>query len=68
MAAAEYDRAGERRQACRLCPAPPLFHPRRDQGLVGAGQPAEFRDGLRLGPVLGALTLSGADREPGDLG
>jgi len=39
--------------------------PRRDQVLVGTCHPAQFRYGLPLGPVLLALTLGGAEREPG---
>jgi hypothetical protein len=49
-------------------PALTLVDPSWDQGLVGAGQAAQFRHGLPLPPILPALVVAGAQCEPGGLG
>jgi hypothetical protein len=58
----------ERRQPRGPGPALTLVDPSRDQGLVGAGQAAQFRHGLSLPLILRALAFAGAQREPGGLG
>jgi hypothetical protein len=58
----------ERRQPRGLGPALALVDPSWDQGLVGAGQAAQFRHGLSLQLILPALVLAGAQSEPGGLG
>jgi hypothetical protein len=52
----------------RLCPAPSLLGPLRDQVLVGAGQAAQLGDGTPPCLILVAPAPRRAERQPGHLG
>ena len=58
----------ERRPPRGLGPALTFFGPSWDQGLVGAGQAAQFGHGLSLPLILRAFVLAGAECEAGGLG